>query len=104
MDLNEVQSRMDRFVAANGWYQPDSSKPQSAKNLSISLTLEAAELLECFQWDDQGNQQAVAGELADVILYAAQIANIMNINLEEAVAYKLTLNNTREWTASQMEG
>ena len=104
MDLNEIQSRMDRFVTDQGWYQSDSAKPQTAKNLTISLILEAAELLECFQWNDQANQQAVAAELADVILYAAQIANIMNINLEDAVAQKLALNKTRRWTTSRMEG
>jgi NTP pyrophosphatase (non-canonical NTP hydrolase) len=104
MDLDEIRRKMDRFVRDNGWYQTNSDKPQSAKNLSISLVLEASELLECFQWSDQAEEKIVADELADVILYAVQIANIMNIDLDQAVDLKLAMNQGRKWMTAGTEG
>lgn len=103
MNLNEIRSQMEGFVRVKGWYNENSAKPQSAKNLSISLVLEASELLECFQWTDQANRTVVAEELADVILYAAQIANIMDIDLDDAVERKLALNRNRDWITSETE-
>ncbi len=103
MDLNEIRIQMDLFVGDNGWYQVHSEKPQSAKNLSISLVLEAAELLERFQWNDEADKNAVAEELADVILYVAQIANVMDIDLDQAVRHKLALNRERTWVTTRME-
>lgn len=104
MNLNEIKSEMDHFVTNNGWHQPNSTKPQSTKNLAISLLLEASELLECFQWNDLADTTAVADELADVILYAAQLANVMDIDLDEAVVRKLASNQGRTWRAAGMEG
>jgi dCTP diphosphatase len=95
---------MDSFVEERGWYRESSKRPQSAKNLAISLMVEAAELLECFQWGDYAEQALVADELADVILYAAQLANVAGIDLERAVANKLDVNRLREWDTNRTEG
>ena len=98
MDIRELTNEMNSFVTAKGWYAPDSKRPQTARNLSISLSLEAAEILEHFQWRDQAaDQTALAGELADVALYLLQLASVSGIDLEQAILDKLKINATREW-------
>ena len=98
MDIKELTEHMHRFVGAMGWYEPNTARPQTLRNLAISLSLEAGEVLEHFQWDDQlEDPQAFAHELADVALYLLQIASIAGIDLEQAVLDKLQRNYTRTW-------
>jgi NTP pyrophosphatase (non-canonical NTP hydrolase) len=98
MDIHELTKAMHDFVRAKGWYDPQSPKPQTLRNLAISLNLESAEVLEYFQWNGQlDDPQALAGELADVALYLLQIASISGIDLEEAILRKLDQNYDRHW-------
>lgn len=98
MELKDLEARMHDFVAAKGWYDEASPKVQSPRNLAASLTIEAAEVLEHFQWrEDVSDQAALAGELADVALYLLQLASMTGIDLEQAILDKLALNQTREW-------
>ena len=98
MEMSELEERMHAFVASKGWYEPDSAKPQSPRNLAISLAIEAAEVLEHFQWrDDVGDLDAFAAELADVGLYLMQLASVTGVNLEEAIIDKLVQNQSRNW-------
>ena len=98
MDISELTEAMNKFVASKGWYEADSKRPQTLRNLSISLSLEAAEILEHFQWrDDLADKQEFAGELADVALYLLQLASISGIDLEQAILDKLKINAMREW-------
>lgn len=98
MDIVELTELMHRFVRAKGWYEPDSAHPQTLRNLAISLNLEAAEVLEHFQWGETPKDpQALASELADVALYLLQIASIARIDLEEAILQKLAHNYQRRW-------
>lgn len=102
MDLRELTRAMDEFVAAKGWYRPDSPRLQTPRNLAISLSLEAAELLEHFQWGEESQQpQEIAGELADVALYLLQLARVSGVDLEEAILAKLALNYQRSWDAAE---
>jgi NTP pyrophosphatase (non-canonical NTP hydrolase) len=96
-DLRALEAAMHAFVENKGWYHPDSKRPQTPRNLAISLVLEAGEVLEHFQWGDQANSQALAGELADVMLYLMQLASISNIDLGQAVLDKLKINAERTW-------
>jgi NTP pyrophosphatase (non-canonical NTP hydrolase) len=101
MELKELEAQMHEFVAGMGWYEPGSPKVQSPKNLAMSLAIEAAEVLEHFQWQDEAVDSAeLAGELADVALYLLQLASISGIDLEQAVLDKLAYNRQREWSAS----
>jgi len=50
MTIQELTDEMNRFVEAMGWYREDSAWPQTPRNIAISLSLEAAEVLEHFQW------------------------------------------------------
>ena len=98
MDIKQLTEEMHRFVRSKGWYADDSKRPQTPRNLAISLTLEAAEILEHFQWnEDVNNKEELASELADVALYLLQLASIEGIDLEKAILEKLELNKTREW-------
>lgn len=98
MELNDLTEAMDRFVAAKGWYQPGSPRPQTLKNLAASLCIEAAEVLELFQWSEGvADAAALESELADVTLYLLQLARVAGIDLEGAVMDKLNINYQREW-------
>lgn len=98
MTIDELTEAMHRFVGAQGWYASDSPRPQTLRNLAISLNLEAAEVLEHFQWEEQpGDLGAFADELADVALYLLQLASIAGIDLEQAVLNKLDKNYKRTW-------
>ena len=100
MELRELEAHMHAFVAAKGWYANDSPKPQTPQNLAISLALEAAEVLEHFQWRAEArDRDALAGELADVALYLLQLASLSGIDLEQAILDKLRQNHAREWPA-----
>jgi NTP pyrophosphatase (non-canonical NTP hydrolase) len=98
MDIKTLEEAMHAFVESKGWYRPESPKPQTPKNLAISLVLEAGEVLEHFQWrDDSPDKAELAGELADVMLYLLQLANLSDIDLGQAVLDKLDKNRGRTW-------
>ena len=97
MDLRELTEAMHAFVAAKGWYAPDSPRPQTPRSLAISLSIEAAEVLELFQWSEAAPGPELAGELADVALYLLQLASISGLDLEQAILDKLRLNYQRQW-------
>lgn len=97
MTLAELTDEMHRFVAAKGWYAPESPRPQVPRNLAASLAIEAAEVLELYQWRDSADRAKLAGELADVALYLLQLASVAEIDLERAILEKLRLNYGRTW-------
>jgi NTP pyrophosphatase (non-canonical NTP hydrolase) len=100
MQLHELEERMHDFVQSKGWYEVDSPKQQTPRNLAASLVIEAAEVLEHFQWrSETADQDGLAGELADVALYLLQLASISGIDLEQAILNKLDENQKREWPA-----
>jgi len=97
MEITELTEKMHAFVRSKGWYETDSKRPQTPRNLSISLALEAAEILEHFQWNEEFNKDELEEELADVALYLLQLASISEIDLEQAILNKLEINTKREW-------
>ena len=98
MDIKELTEEMNNFVCSKGWYAEDSKRPQTPRNLAISLALEAAEILEHFQFrETPKDKQELADELADVALYLLQLASVSEIDLEKAVLDKIEINKTREW-------
>lgn len=98
MNLSELTQQMNALVEAKGWNRPDSPKPQAPRNLAISLVLEASEVLELFQWQEQATDRAaLAGELADTLLYLLQLANVCGIDLEAATLAKIAQNYQRQW-------
>lgn len=104
MDLRDLTDAMHRFVSAKGWYAEGSSRPQTPRNLAISLNLEASEVLEHFQWGEEPRDPAeLSSELADVALYLLQLASVSGIDLEQAILAKLERNYHRTWDGSQDE-
>ena len=102
MDLSELTAAMNEFVRSQGWYAENSRRPQTLRNLAISLSLEANEVLEHFQWrDDPEDPEALRDELADVALYLLQIASIADIDLEKAIMDKLKRNYSRHWDVAE---
>lgn len=99
MNIQQLTEKMNDFVREKGWYKDESPKPQTSRNLAISISLEAAEILELFQWDhaQSEDKDALSSELADVALYLLQLASINEINLEEAILTKLSINKSRKW-------
>lgn len=95
MDIPALQQRLRRFAADRDW-QPY----QTPKNLAMAMTVEAAELLEIFQWLtpeqslalDDAQRQHLGEELSDVLLYLVQIADHGGVDLDAAVERKLALN------------
>jgi NTP pyrophosphatase (non-canonical NTP hydrolase) len=98
MQISELTDDMDRFVRSKGWYEPGSQRQQTPRNIAISLSLEANEVLEHFQWKETvDHPEELAGELADVALYLLQLAKISGIDLELAIVNKLAANQERSW-------
>lgn len=102
MEIKDLTRAMNQFVSEKGWYKPDSSRPQTPKNLALSLNIEAAEVLELFQWGEEPpSPQSLAGELADLTLYLLQLASVSGIDLEQAVLTKLQINRSRTWDVAE---
>lgn len=102
MNISELTQAMHNFVGSMGWYEPDSPRPQTMRNLAISLSLEASEVLEHFQWDENlKDPRSFSDELADVMLYLLQLASLSGIDLEQAVLAKLGKNYHRTWDVKE---
>ena len=79
-----VRDALREFMAEREW-----SQFHSPENLAKSISIEAAELLECYQWNADADQQQVADELADVLTYALLLADRLELDPEQIVRNKL---------------
>lgn len=99
--IDELTDRMQQFVRNQGWYDPGSPRPQTLRNLALSLSIEVSELLEHVQWAETPNDaQGWREELADILLYLMQLARLSGVDLEAAVLEKLDKNAGRTWETS----
>ncbi len=91
--LADLKEAVQAFVRERDW-----ERFHSPKNLSMALAAEAGELMEHFLWDDDTEShrraagEAVADELADIIIYAIEFANISGIDLATAIRSKMVKN------------
>ena len=98
LTIKELTEQMHELVKSKGWYEKDSKRPQTPRNLAVSLSIEAAEILEHFQFGDEiKDKDELGSELADVTLYLLQLASVSGIDLEEVVLKKIEVNKTRSW-------
>ena len=95
--IQALTQAMNQMVADKGWYDADSPAPQTPRNIATSLVVEAAEVLEHFQWGEEAEPKALAGELADVALYLLQLAYLTNVDLAQAILDKIEFNYQRSW-------
>lgn len=83
--LDLLNEEIKKFVDERDW-----NKFHSPANLAKSISIEANELLECFQWEENNfNLDDVKDELADVINYCIQMAQVLNLDIYEIVMNKL---------------
>lgn len=67
----------------------------SPENLAKSISIEAGELLECFQWNNDFKKDEVVDELADIVNYCILLSDKLNVDLEEIVLNKLKKNEEK---------
>ena len=96
----ELRQAVQRFVAARRW-----ESYHNPKNLAMSIAIEAAEIMEHFQWltidegrklvQDPAARAEIADELADVLIYCLSFASQTRIDISSAVQAKLERNESR---------
>ena len=83
--LEQVKQRIDKFNKDRDW-----DKFHSPSNLAKSISIEANELLECFQWNDNEYYiESVKEELADVMNYCIQMSQVLNVDIIEIINAKM---------------
>lgn len=82
--MEEVVKQIKEFNKQRDW-----EKFHTPENLAKSISIEAAELLECFQWNNKFNEQEVYDELADVLTYCVQLAITLDVSIEDIILKKL---------------
>ena len=109
-NLDEMKKKFADFKGKRDW-----EKFHQPKNIAMSISIEASELMELFQWKDnisiekiKQDDQLMAGireELADVILYSLSMAQRLDIDIESAIEGKLEENKERfdEGTAREIK-
>ena len=89
--LDQLLERIDKFNKDRDWDQF-----HSPSNLSKSISIEAGELLECFQWNNENyNIDEVKEELADVLNYCLQMCNVLNVDPIEVVNNKMDISEKK---------
>ncbi|CAM2151424.1 dCTP diphosphatase [Pararobbsia alpina] len=96
IDISGLAAAAAQFAHERDWH-----KYHSPKNLAMALSVEAAELVEIFQWSTEEESRAVMQsdeadhvrqELADIAIYLVQLCNVMKIDLNAAVEAKIEMN------------
>ena len=89
--LDILKERIDKFNKDRDW-----DKFHTPSNLAKSISIEANELLECFQWDnDNFNLQDVKEELADVMNYCLQMSMVLNMDIIDIINEKMDKNEKK---------
>ena len=104
--LQDLKLKMADFVRERDWEQF-----HTPKNISMSIAIEAAELMEHFQWltveqSQQLDSKALADigeELADIVIYSLSMANFLKLDLAETVLAKME-KNIRKYPADKVQG
>jgi len=104
--LQELKDRMARFVSERDWEQF-----HTPKNLSMSIAIEAAELMEHFQWltvEESKSLDAealadIGEELADIVIYSLSLSNYLGLDLSRTVLAKMD-KNIRKYPKEKVRG
>lgn len=106
--LSALRQEMNAFVAERDWGQF-----HNPKNLSMAIAIEAAELMEHFQWVEPGpshdvrlspeDMQQVREELADILAFTLSFANALDIDISTAFREKM-IKNGRKYPAAEFQG
>jgi dCTP diphosphatase len=98
--IKDLKGAIGKFIDERHW-----NPYHDPKNLSMSIAIEAAELMEIFQWEDSASSRAtcrqsatidkVKDEIADVIIYALSMARVLDIDVSSAIVEKIEKNKIR---------
>jgi dCTP diphosphatase len=98
--IADLRAAVNAFVDARDWHPF-----HNAKDLAVSIAIEAAELLEEFQWHDPAQvaeasadpdaRERIRQELADVLIYCLSLSNALGIDISDAVGDKLALSGRK---------
>lgn len=88
--MDELFDELIKFQKERDW-----KKFHTPENLAKSISIEAAELLEHFQWDKEYDIEEVADELADVLIYCMYMADAMGFDMKEIIKNKMKKNALR---------
>ena len=88
--MNKIISLLNAFNKNRDWEQF-----HSAENLAKSVAIEAGELLECFQWDDEYDLEHLSEEIADVYIYLLLLSQKVGIDLETVALEKIEKNEEK---------
>ncbi len=103
--MEELSEKVKTFLKERGW---DKLRPS---DLAKSISIEAAELLEIFQWESLGIDETkqkldkmpkIKKELADIIIYALEMSTLLDIDMKNAVLEKLD-HNSKKYPADLMK-
>ena len=86
-EIQDLMAAVYAFSEERDWHQF-----HTPENLAKSISIEAAELLECYQWNNHADPEAVEEELADILNYCLLLAKTLNLNPVEIVRKKLAIN------------
>lgn len=108
IDIDNFKKTFRDFVQQRNWDQF-----HNPKNIAMALTVEAAELLEIFQWlspeeaqhakDEPTIKEKISHELADIMIYLIRLADKTEINLQQAILEKMELND-KKYPAKLVKG
>lgn len=100
LTFDELKTLVQQFRDERDWH-----KYHNPKNLSMSISIESAELMELFQWltleesialkDNKAKFEQIKEEVADIIIYCLSLANILDIDLGQAVLEKIEKNKSK---------
>jgi len=97
--LDEILNNILDFRKERDWGQF-----HTAKNLAVSITIEAAELLECFQWSESAKDRAkIEAEIADVFIYLLLLCHDLDIEPLQAISKKM-LSNRAKYPVEKAKG
>ena len=98
--LSNLRNKIKEFVKERDW-----EKYHSPKNLSMSIAVETAELMEHFQWltseesklalKDKKKRKEIESELADIAIYIFDFCNLFNVDIEKSILKKLKQNSKK---------
>src|SRR3990167_575427 len=109
MSFKTLKTKIAKFIKERDWEQF-----HSPKNLSMSVAIEAAELMEHFQWTntvdeavkilkDKGKRSEIEDEVADIAIYLIDFCNLYNVDLEKVILKKMK-KNVKKYPAKRVKG
>ena len=107
MDLEKIKIKLREFSQERDWGQY-----HTPKNLSMALSVEVAELVEIFQWSNDGGLEEIKDlnkrdqiekEIADIFNYLVKLADILNMDLEKASLNKIE-ENSKKYPVDRVKG